>query len=244
MLNKLIHKSAFTKEKLNKKKASNYFNYYTKKIISERRDPQQNEYSQLQLTWNLDILNRSISWIPKSTDKLIGLGSYQGEIEISLSHFFNKVICVDHKSYLPNWKPKNVFFYKADIDSGDWRLPNDEGMFDVCYLIEIIEHLLWSPIPLLKWMKTFSHISVISTPDDKEWPAMEIRPWIRYQHFKSIPSASPGVKGNPEPINHCKQYTQSEFIELLDFVGFRLLEFFRTGEGKHQMVAICSPRQD
>jgi len=239
VLDKLKIRWKGSKEKLEKQKALNYLKNYTKRITSDGKHV---EYSELQLTWNRDILERSIHWIPETTDKLIGIGSFQGALEISLSHFFNKVICVDHKSFLPKWKPKNVFFHKADLDTNDWNLP--EGMFDICYIIETIEHFLWSPIPLLKWAKANSHITVISTPDDKEWPPMKIKPWTRYQHFMSIPLAFPGSTANPEPMEHCKQYSQDEFIELLTFVGFRLEEFFRTGEGHHQMVAICSPRQD
>jgi len=43
-------------------------------------------------------------------------------------------------------------------------------------------------------------------------------------------------------MTHCKQYTQVEFIELLDFCGFKVVELQRVGNGSHQMMAICSPR--
>ncbi len=233
----------FHKQRLDKKYVLNSLDKNTKKIARDQQGDAV-DYAHLQYTWNKDILERAVDYIPASTDKMIGIGTFQGALELSLSPFFNKVVCVDHESYLPDWKPKNVEFLQANLDSNDWRLPEDQGMFDVAFCIETIEHLLWSPLPLLKWMKTYSHISVISTPDDVEWPSMAIRPWTRYQHFSSIPAASPGVAGNPEPMNHCKQYQQAEFIELLDFAGFRVLEFFRVGEGKHQMCAIVQPRQN
>lgn len=207
-------------------------------------------YALLQYTWNKDILEKSFDYIPKESGVMLGIGSFMGALEIALSDNFKSVVCVDHKSYLPKWKPNNVVFHKADIDTARWKLPQIKTKggdsvverYDVCYFIETIEHLLWSPLPLLKWVHANSHLFVISTPDDAEWPAMEIHPWTRYQHFSTIPAAAPGVKGNPLPMFHTKQYSQAEFMEILDFVGFRVLEFFRTGDGKHQMVAICQPR--
>ena len=230
------------KSKLDKSKALKQLKKHTERLAKEAKTPADKEYADLQYTWNEDVLARSVDYLTGDTKKAMGIGTFFGALEMSLAPMFNEVWAVDHKSYLPKWAPDNIHFHQADIDTNEWRLPEDLGMFDVVYFIETIEHLLWSPLPLLKWMKTYSHISVISTPDDIEWPPMEIRPWTRYQHFSNIPSAAPGVKGNPEPMNHCKQYTQAEFIEILDFVGFRVIEFFRTGEGNHQMVAIVQPR--
>lgn len=213
----------------------------TQKIASQSKGSD-SEYAHLQYTWNKDILDRSYDYFPRVSNKAIGIGSFMGALEIALADEFKEVVAVDHKSYLPKWTPKNVNFHKANIDSAGWKLPIVEERFDVCYFIETIEHLLWSPLPLLKWVHGNSHLFVISTPDDAEWPAMEINPWTRFQHFSNIPAASPGAKSNPLPMYHTKQYTQAEFIEILDYVGFRVLEFFRTGDGKHQMVAICQPR--
>lgn len=200
------------------------------------------DYAQLQYTWNRDILERAHPYFPRVSKTAIGIGSFMGALEIAISPEFKTVTCVDHKSYLPLWRPKNLVFHRADIDTADWKLPTPDERFDVCFFIETIEHLLWSPLPLLQWMKQNCHLIVISTPDDAEWPAMEIHPWTRYGHFSTIPAASPGVEGNPLPMYHTKQYSQAEFIELLDTVGFRVLEFFRTGDGKHQMCAIAQPR--
>ncbi len=229
------------KLKLDKAKALENLKKYTDQMATQNGG-EDKDYAALQYSWNKDILERSMDYIPKEAHKLIGIGSFQGALELALAPFFDQVFCVDHESFLPAKTPKNVTFHQADIDSAHWRLPDDQAMFDVAYCIETIEHLLWSPLPLLKWMQSYSHISVISTPDDAEWPAMNIRPWTRFQKFIDIPRAKRRFKGNPEPMFHTKQYGQAEFIEMLDFVGFRVLEFFRTGEGHHQMVAIVQPR--
>lgn len=229
-----------TKIKLDKSKALANLKNYTARITAENSDSAA-DYSDLQYTWNKQILDRSFDYIPKQADRLIGIGSFQGALEIALSPFFDQVICVDHQSYLPKWAPKKIVFHTADIDGADWKLP-DQGMFDICYCIETIEHLLWSPLPLLQWMHDYCHIAVISTPDNDEWPAMPIKAWNRLEKFLKIPFAKKGFKGNPEPMLHTKQYGQAEFIEMLDFMGFRVLEFFRIGNGGHQMCAIVQPR--
>lgn len=229
------------RKKLDKKQVMHYLDKHTQRLAAQKEGDDR-DYAFLQYTWNKEILERSFDHIPKDAKKAIGIGSFHGALEMSLAPFMDKVLCVDHESFLPYWKADNVEFHQANIDSADWELPENEGMFDVAYCIETIEHLLWSPLPLLKWMKTYSHISVISTPDDDEWPAMDIRPWTRYQHFMNVPAAAPGVASNPRPMHHCKQYKQDEFIEMLDFVGFRVIEFFRVGDGKHQMCAIVQPR--
>lgn len=216
------------------------FDQLTEKTARGARIRSDKEYAELQSTWNRDIIRRSLDYLPKERNEIIGIGSFLGILEMSFADDYKKVTCVDFKNFLPSWKPKNVSFSKANIDSATWQLP--EKMYDACFFIETIEHLLWSPLPLLKWMKSHAHYSIISTPDDAEWPAMNIHPWNHYQGYQNIPPASPGVKGNPIPMEHCKQYNQAEFMCLLSDAGFRVVEFFRTGEGGHQMVAIVQPR--
>jgi len=216
----------------------NLFKQNTQRFVKEQIHP---EYTLLQATWNESVIKTSLPWMPTNRKRVLSLGAFIAAMEMSFKDYYDEIICVDHESYLPNWKPSNVSFHQADLDSSEWALP--ENFFDVCFMNEIIEHFLWSPIPLLKWVKNHSSLLVISTPDDAEWPPMT-QPWSRYQHFSAIPSAFPGAKGNPKPMFHTKQYKQAEFIELLDFCGFRLVDFCRVGEGHHQMLAICTPRSD
>lgn len=231
------------KKELNKNVILRDLKAMTKRLADESKLESDADYAKLQLTWNHDILDRSLNYMPRESLKVMGIGSFLGTVEMALAPYNHEVTCVDFKSFLPKWKPKNVKFHKANVDSGDWKLPSiPNERYDAIYFIETIEHLLWSPLPLLKWMQQNAHMVVISTPDDVEWPPMEVHPWTRYSSYKDIPTAAPGAKSNPLPMFHTKQYTQAELIEMLDFVGFRVNEFFRTGDGHHQMVAILQPR--
>lgn len=222
--------------KINLERVLRNFSEYTESLIKHKIHP---EYAQLQSSWNTEVIKYSARWMPLADSKIISMGAFTGPVEMAFKDEYTEVVCVDHQSFLPRWKPKNVKFVAADLDSSTWVLPEEH--FDVCFMNEIIEHFLWSPVPLLKWVSKHSHVLVISTPDDDEWPPMS-HPWCRYQHFSAIPSAFPGSKGNPKPMFHTKQYKQYEFMELLDKCGFRVMEFVRIGEGKHQMLAIAQPK--
>lgn len=217
------------------------YNYYCEKAYRSEKSQTGKEYIRLQKTWNRDIIKK-LEKYDIGSEKMIGIGAFYGLVEMSYASRFKNITCVDHENYLPKWAPNNINTYITNIDSGQWTMPTDEGMFDLCLFVETVEHLRWSPLPILKWIRKNSHLAVISTPDDKEWPPMPNKPWVQSRHFTKIPKAKPNSKGNPSPMDHCKQYDQVEFIELLDHVGFRVMEMFRTGEGKHQMVAIVTPR--
>ena len=206
------------------------------------KETEHKEYCDLQMTWNYQVLIHTSSYAlggAINRDRMISLGSFLGLMEMAYAGIFTEVVCVDQHNFMPSFKPENILFHLADLDSSTWALPDKR--FNICFMVEILEHLLWSPVPLLKWIHAHCEMLAITTPDDNEWPQMTIRPYTRYQHFDAIPSAYPGATGNPTPMFHCKQYSQSEFIELLTFCGFRLIEFRRIGLDSKQMLAICTP---
>ena len=198
------------------------------------------EYCKIQREWNEPILRSLGKHVNLPANKMMVIGSFLGLTESALSPYYENIIGVDIENFhLPNL-PQNIEFYQSDIDQSNWTLPED--FFDTVMMVEVLEHLLWSPVPLLKWIAKHCSTFVVTTPDDKEWPALNLKPYMRYCHFSTIPNAIPGAPSNPEPMTHCKQYTQVEFIELLDFCGFKVVELQRVGNGSHQMMAICSPR--
>lgn len=210
------------------------FLYYNNKTLAEGNHI---EYCKLQTTWNIPIIKYISKYISSSSDNLLSLGTFLGVLEISLAKYFKHITYVDIEDFVPKWKPKNMVFHKSNLDSSEWKLP--EKIYDTCLMIELIEHLLWTPLPLLHWLQKRCKILVVTTPDDNEWEE-SIYPWTRFGHFSRIPTPFPSCPSNPKPMFHCKQYQQSEFIELFTIAGFRLLEFQRIGIGGHQMLAIFS----
>lgn len=202
------------------------------------------EYCALQATWNQQVIDISSKFVLGGSigrDRLLSIGSFLGMVEVAYASVFKEVLCVDQDDYLLQPRPENVFHHKADLDRASWTLPS--GRFDICFMVEILEHFLWSPVPLLKSLQQSCDMLIITTPDDREWPALPPRPPSRFQHFSAIPSATGDVLGNPHPMSHCKQYSQEEFVELLAYCGFRLVEFHRIGDGGRQMLAVCTPRR-
>jgi hypothetical protein len=159
---------------------------------------------------------------------------------MALAKSVQQLVCCDLENFLPKNLPNNIKFHQVNIDSHKMNLPDRH--FDICLCVELLEHLRYSPIPLIKWMKSNCDLLVISTPDNDEWPPLENKPWTTKAHFDVIPFAKEGDQGNPEPMNHCKQYSQLEFVELLNAMGFRVEEMCRIGEGGHQLLIAATPR--
>lgn len=198
------------------------------------------EYVALQSTWNRAVLGRvaSAAMLPgRNRGSLLSVGAFYGFAESALASIYERVVCVDLEDFLVN-PPKNVQFIKSDIDSGDWNLPDEQ--YDCIMFVEMLEHLMWSPLPLLTWMRNHGRSLFITTPDAAEWPALEIHPWSRMQHFSAIPGAAPGQRGNPHPMQHVKQYAVAEFVELLSSTGWRIDLLDRVGSGGHQVLLACT----
>jgi hypothetical protein len=202
--------------------------------------PLHSEYINLQKTWNVPALTYIARWLP-SNARVLSIGSFLGAMEITLSGHVKEIVCCDLEDFLPKSRPANMVFRKINLDSADLNLPEEH--FDVCICIEVLEHLRWSPLPMLQWMREHCNLLVISTPDDKEWPPVEQAPWTTTRHFSNIPFPRPSSEGNPKPMSHSKQYGQGEFVELIEQNCFRLLELQRVGEGGHQMLAIAAARE-
>ena len=204
------------------------------------RDCGHAEYHEISEVWNLDIWRHADEYLRHLSGNAMDIGAFTGFNSFCLSQYFDKVYSVDHVCYLPDDRPENIEFVQADIDTHDYRLPDE--FFNACFMIEILEHLRWSPLPLLKWLATHVGLLFITTPDDDEWPPLKDHEWVQKGHYSELPVATEGCEGNPIPMEHVKQYTMSEFVELLGECGFRVIELVRVGEGRHQMLAICQPR--
>ncbi len=204
------------------------------------RDCGHAEYHQISEVWNRDIWHYAEKYVEALSGNAIDIGAFTGFNSFCLSAYFDKVYSVDHVCYLPEDRPGNIEFVEADIDSHDYKLP--DKFFNACFMVEILEHLRWSPLPLLKWLATHVGLLFITTPDDDEWPPLKDHEWVHRGHYSQLPLAYEGCEANPIPMEHVKQYKMSEFVELLSECGFRVIELVRVGEGKHQMLAICQPR--
>jgi len=195
------------------------------------------EYHRLMLDWTIDLwsyLNKyleNLSFIPHVLD----IGCFTGVNSILLSQFSEFVTCIDCENYLPSWKPDNITFHQTNLDSGEWEISDQH--YNICLMVEVLEHLKWSPIPLLKFLCSHVDLLFITTPDDEEWPSLKNHPWTHYTDYKYMPTAYKGCSGNPKPMFHVKQYKQHEFLELLSVCGFRVIELVRVGESKHQLLA-------
>src|SRR5665213_1055966 len=131
------------KKEINKDAALKNLKSMSKRLADESKHASDADYAKLQLTWNYDILDRSLDYMPRESFQMMGIGSFLGTVEMALAPYFKEVMCVDFKSFLPRWKPENVKFHKANVDTGNWKLPSlNNERYDAIYFIETIEHLL------------------------------------------------------------------------------------------------------
>ena len=198
------------------------------------------EYVTLQRTWNNSVLETFTRYSDRcGHGAAISLGAFHGALELTLANQFDEIVAVDLENFLPPWTPPTIRFHQTNLDSCNWQLP--ERPYSCCFMIEVLEHLLWSPMPLLKWLSRHCDYLFITTPDDDEWPPMT-KPHCRHQHYSAIPTAYPGAPPNPTPMDHCKQYKPPEFVDLMTQCGFRTEELTRVGKGKHQVLLVCTRR--
>lgn len=214
---------------------------FERRVEHSLRLPQVNpEYARLQATWNRRIIEEVFQAATARTsarDRLLSVGSFYGFAESALSLIYKSVLCADLENFLID-PPLNVGFVAANIDTAGWTLP--DARYDCIMFVEMLEHLIWSPLPLLSWMRQHGERLFITTPDAKEWPDMKPHPWTRLSHFSDIPIAPPGETGNPNPMEHAKQYTVAEFVELLSTTGWRVERLSRVGAGGHQILLECT----
>ena len=214
---------------------------FDRRVERSLRLPEVNpEYARLQATWNRRIIEevyRSSTAQRSARDRLLSVGSFYGFAESALSLIYKSVLSADLENFLID-PPPNVGFIAANIDTAEWALP--DVRYNCIMFVEMLEHLIWSPLPLLSWMRQHGERLFITTPDAKEWPDMKLHPWTRLSHFSDIPIAPPGEAGNPNPMEHTKQYPVAEFVELLSTTGWRVERLTRVGNGGHQVLLECT----
>ena len=141
---------------------ANLLDSYKELTSRAGHETEHKEYCELQMTWNYQVLLHSSSYVVGDVinrNRLLSLGSFLGLAEMSYANIFKEVVCVDQDNFLASFKPDNLSFHQADLDSSSWTLP--EGRFDICFMVEILEHLFWSPVPLLKALQKKCDMLVI-----------------------------------------------------------------------------------
>ena len=177
--------------------------------------------------------------------KIIDVGSFPGNMVMLSSKIFNNVleyysIGLDlDKKFVEKMKEYNVKCIDTEIDPQfpdskkiiEWNLKN----FDVCYLLDTIEHLV-NPIHCLdqinKSLKIDGHLLITT---DNITNFLYIADMLRKGKSPNVPPilSSMVYRGNHRP--HHKEFSKEELEFILKRCGFRIIkhEYFDRKQGDY-----------
>ena len=216
------------------------FKEILKEYSKENNSKSPGEYLKYSLGWHY-ILAPKLLELPE-VKEVLDVGALFGTMSIFLAKKGKQVTAVD--GYVDKIPDKlklkyNLNFIFTNLESEIYP-PFPENKFDLVLMSEILEHLNYNPVSALllirKTLKPGGYL-VITTPDDRDYPAVPKGPLARFCHHLKIPIWRKGGKRQSFP--HTKQYRYQEFLELLGNCGFSTQEFCKyEHEGIH-MLAIA-----
>ena len=178
--------------------------------------------------------------LSRSPIKVLELGAFFGVVCIALASLGYDVTAADVPEYieLPEQAERYARFgiKTKGVRLEDFVLPFDDEQFDVIIMCEVLEHLNFNPLPLLK------EINRIGRPGSIFYLAMPNATSI-YHRIAMFKGHAGGVQVSEffeqlDPANsliangHWREYTASETRQLLEPLGYAILDqyYFSVGD--------------
>ncbi len=175
--------------------------------------------------------------------KIVDVGSFPGnmvfltkKIFTNISEYYSVGLDLDQK-FIEKMKELNVGCINTEIDpkfpepkkTVDWNLKN----FDICYLLDTIEHLVDPTFCLDQINKTLKIDGYLLITTDNITNFLYIADMLRKGKSPNVPPilSSMVYRGNHRP--HYKEYSKDELIFLLKRCGFEVVkhEYFDRKQG-------------
>jgi len=174
--------------------------------------------------------------------KVLEIGAFFGVVSIALASLGYDVIAADVPEYidLPEQAERYARFgiRTKGVRLDDFVLPFDDEQFDVIIMCEVLEHLNFNPLPLLK------EINRIGAPTSIFYVSMPNATSI-YHRVAVVRGHAGGVQISEffeqlDPKNsliangHWREYTAAETRQLLEPLGYRIIDqyFFSIGDSQ------------
>lgn len=165
-----------------------------------------------------------------SAGRILEIGSFFGVVSMSLARLGFEIVALDIPEYIQNEEQLQRFsrlgITSASIQLQDYLLPFEDESFDAVIMCEVLEHLNFNPLPLLK------EINRVTKPGGLFY--------LSLPNGANVRNRLDVLKGNPiqvsvgsffdqldvrhpEIVNgHWKEYTAGEVREMLTRLGFSI----------------------
>ena len=177
-------------------------------------------------------LKNCIKLLPNKQSNICELGAYLGIISKSLSHLGHNVIACDIPYFYDRTETKE-YFKKSSVRTlsfnlRDYKIPIKDYSQDLVIACEIIEHLNFNPLPVIKEINRIlkkDGFLYIATPNGDSFvkrirylikgrqPSFEIK-----QFFEQLDSSQNMIVGL-----HWREYSFSELKNIISPFGFELV---------------------
>lgn len=179
----------------------------------------------------------------KGDVKVLEIGAFFGAVCMALASLGYKVTAADIPEYIE--LPEQVERYARHgiatkgVRLENFRLPFEDESFDVLVLCEVLEHLNFNPLPLIKEINRVlkpGGLFYLSLPNfarakNRLLMLQGKAPGVSVDEFYVQLDPSQAMIAN----GHWREYTMAEVKGLLEPMGFRLQEhyYFSIGETEH-----------
>ena len=162
--------------------------------------------------------------------RVLEIGAFFGLVCITLQKFGLEVVAADIPEYME--MPEQVERFqrngvaRASVRLQDFVMPFEDERFDVIIMTEVLEHLNFNPVPLLKEINRVGakeSLFYLSLPN-LAYYMHRLRFLFGKSMHQSIDSYFEQVKpGSLEIVNgHWREYTRAEIVDLLSQLGYTI----------------------
>ena len=165
-----------------------------------------------------------------SVDKILEIGAFFGLVCICLSKLGFRVCAADIPEYMSMPEQKQRFarynIEIAEVRLQDYLLPFEDNRFDAVIMCEVLEHLNFNPLPLIKEINRIAatgSLFYLSLPNQAQ-----IRHRLQLLCGRSILSSIQGYFDQLDPAElviangHWREYTAIEIRQMLERMGYEI----------------------
>jgi SAM-dependent methyltransferase len=178
-----------------------------------------------------DIVNFFSSY-NKTDTKILEIGSFLGALTFTLKKLNFDICALDipefykSKNVNDRFSRNNVPYFGVNLK--EYQLPFESSSFDMVVMCEVLEHLNFNPLPVLKELNRVikKDGSIYIGMPNQSRISMRVKSLFGISNRDSVDSFFQQLDKNENFIvgMHWREYTLSEACELLEKMGFEIID--------------------